>query len=832
METETNKKTRSQEEKGEWKKLLLVAFVALAVGIGVGIGVGLGINRPLCDGVCIFEEGIVGDVQYPVWDNTIGELRALKKKKSLFQFEITKNGINATLYGQWQTVVPSNESATVQNMLGMQTVHSLLLPSGKVLFASGSSWRNSKDKTQEYPYVVNPPKGLGLFDKATDPFEWSKSKSYYSMVHSVGIYDPESNTFFRIPHPLPIQPDPDNSSWFLPTDLFCCGQLQLRDGNAMLIGGTQYYRPRWTGAKTTHIFNWTKELSIDWTLFDWTQMPNESSPFYPWEYSGNTRHGRWYPHALSLTDGRLVVFSGYTGYDSTQTEMFDFEFNTDIDIFDYEEFLAKRGVDVNSGWKTVDVKSLANSPFATVLPNPPQQSMLNCTATPTNQRQCDSYKNDSFKLYPHNYLLPDGRIYLTGEGDYNSLRTTNSTCIRRVNFTYFMTVSSNRTHPAIAFARGPERPDQGTISGTTVVDPNTGNINLYGGMTMPTSGTALPGLISADNIELGTDARFSNHFAGSRGTRKLEVYTMPKNINDIGSWTMEDEYYLGPTLDDDRTMLYALILPTKQILIICGGNFDLRGSVMSPLLLTPMYYDNGQFSGEYKKTRMAPSSQPRFYHSIAMLLPDARVLVSGGNCARATIDVNAPEKLENISYVGQPKPNLQRIQHDVYFFRNGLMANEPNDAPTENWDMEIFTPPYLFIDGDRRTTIDDFVLASNGQTTYTVSKTIAGKVYYLMHSGLTYHVSLDNLPTSGCSVDAGSLVIIKLASATHGWNLGQMLYSLPFQVVSSNTVSFVAPDQKANNIVPAFYTMFYVDCRGKPSLSIMVRFDDDATSPF
>lgn len=55
-------------------------------------------------------------------------------------------------YGQWEAVVPNNDiSASWGEMLGMQTVHSLLLPNGKILVASGSSWRNRKDLTDVYP---------------------------------------------------------------------------------------------------------------------------------------------------------------------------------------------------------------------------------------------------------------------------------------------------------------------------------------------------------------------------------------------------------------------------------------------------------------------------------------------------------------------------------------------------------------------------------------------------------------------------------------------------------------------------------------------------------
>ena len=61
--------------------------------------------------------------------------------------------------------------------------------------------------------------------------------------------------------------------------------------NILWIGGTQYYYPYRTGHRVTQIFNWTHELTIDWTMFDWTQMPdlNDSNDaqYYPWIFSGS-----------------------------------------------------------------------------------------------------------------------------------------------------------------------------------------------------------------------------------------------------------------------------------------------------------------------------------------------------------------------------------------------------------------------------------------------------------------------------------------------------------------------------------------------------------------
>ena len=77
----------------------------------------------------------------------------------------------------------------------------------------------------------------------------------------------------------------------------------------------------------------------------------------------------------------------------------------------------------------MDVKTKENSPFATKL----EEKNLTTAGMGCDKikdallkRECESYKYDSFKLYPNNYLLDDGRIYFTREGDWVSLRYGNT----------------------------------------------------------------------------------------------------------------------------------------------------------------------------------------------------------------------------------------------------------------------------------------------------------------------------------------------------------------------------------------------------------------------
>ena len=39
--------------------------------------------------------------------------------------------------------------------------------------------------------------------------------------------------------------------------------------------------------------------------------------------------------------------------------------------------------------------------------------------------------------------------------------------------------------------------------------------------------------------------------------------------------------------------------------------------------------------------------------------------------------------------------------------------------------------------------------------------------------------------------------------------------------------TFETPDAEDLQIIPAFYSLFYIDCKGKPALSQSVRFDNN-----
>jgi len=127
------------------------------------------------------------------------------------------------------------------------------------------------------------------------------------------------------------------TQWFALTwDMFCNGMVPLRDGRVFIDSGSIQYDP-FLGERRTSIFNPSTNT--------FTNGPTMA-------------HGRWYPTLLTLGDGRVMAFSGFTETGNTNNSV---EFYT-----------------IGSGWSPQYVASW----------------------TPD--------------LYPHLHLLPSGKIFYSG----------------------------------------------------------------------------------------------------------------------------------------------------------------------------------------------------------------------------------------------------------------------------------------------------------------------------------------------------------------------------------------------------------------------------------
>jgi fibronectin type 3 domain-containing protein len=145
-----------------------------------------------------------------------------------------------------------------------------------------------------------------------------KTVSYYQ----AGVWDPQTDSFTTQP---------------LTWDMFCNGMVILPDGRPFIAGGTLQYTPAFEGL--------ARAATYDPATGNFVDLQSMA-------------HGRWYPTATVLGDGRVMVFSGLTETGVT---------NNAVEIYT-----------LGSGWS-----QQFNAPFT-----PP--------------------------LYPRLHLLPSGKVFYSG----------------------------------------------------------------------------------------------------------------------------------------------------------------------------------------------------------------------------------------------------------------------------------------------------------------------------------------------------------------------------------------------------------------------------------
>ena len=468
---------------------------------------------------------------------------------------------------------------------------------------------------------------------------------------------------------------------------------------------------------------WTGSVFAN--LYDWQTGT--------WKAGGKLKDGHWYPTLLPLADGRIAAISGWSSEQNTTGGVpVSSRMSTWVEIYDWTR-------PVDSAWQAVDIKNLPNSPF-------------------TDRRGLDHY--------PRIHALQDGRFLIAGDGSGGGSKD--------IRESYFMTIAPGVTAgavPNISFEMAAERASPRRIYGTAVVDPNSprGDVLLIGGQLATEVAMIGPTNPPQDLAEAVTS--------------QMERFTPPTAENPLGRWEVVPDF-IGDRPTDARSNHYALLLPTKQLLIMGGGRYRFYRPNFQPLLLTP----DASAPGGYQRVAMNPGTQPRLYHNTALLLPDGRIFVAGGNASYAA---------RHRGFLGGDTVRLNtRIETGMIpldYVEDGTYA-----IPAEIYQTEFFYPPYLFSPGPRPE-----ITAAPTTITYGASHTLS-----------VSHMT----PTA-------SLVLIKLGAVTHGWDQGQRLADLDFsQDLASGEVTFEAPTASDRHLSPpAYYMIFYVNGVGYPSVAKIVQ---------
>ncbi len=624
----------------------------------------------------------------------------------------------------------------------MQAVHAALLPNSKVLIVNGSSNRNhvtpdgtiEDDIDNSQDEVVD---NTSIFDPSLSDFFDNQSKPDFT-----------TSPFQRIKSP-PAKANGEIN------DLFCSGHLHLPNGDVLFVGGTRRYYPgvKFEGSRNANVFHWEDEKKDN-----------------PWENLGLTEDGHWYPTLVPLADGKIASFSGLT---ISPAQII----STLVEIYDPEN--------QEEPWQSIDIKNLPNNPFN----------------TPMND---ENFGSDIIDLYAR--ILPTkekNRFLITGDGGGKN----NAKIAHASVHSYFVTFDKDPETGkySISFDEGPERKAINKVYGTAALDPSSpnGDILLMGG------------ILGTNNIGIGPG---KDVIEGATIASSLERWKAPDpgETDAKGSWEIDKNFFAK--IDEDilletedivdgkvknlplkykyakqssnlgrygkRAMEQAVILPSKEILVVNGGNYAETRPAYNPTLLIP---DATKTDHQGFRTKlMNPDVEPRLYHNNALLLPDARVLVMGGNNSRAArYDLDGRVRLDT--------------KNDFAFVEKGTEGNSG-----EIWQHAIFYPPYLF-----------------GATARPEIETDLQKLEYSAPQSIS---------VSNASSD-GSLVLMKLGSATHSFDMGQRLIDLDIQDqkpsgtdndTSITSISFTAPTDEHFS-PPGYYMLFYVNGAGKPSHAKIVQ---------
>ena len=148
-----------------------------------------------------------------------------------------------------------------------------------------------------------------------------------------------------------------------------------------------------------------------------------------------------------------------------------------------------------------------------------------------------------------------------------------------------------------------------------------------------------------------------------------------------------------------RIQLNATILPSGRILVTGGSLIDEDAGTAS--LNADLYDPNAV---RYPSRSASANSFPRLYHSNALLLPDARVLLAGGNPQRgnyeARMEVYSPAYLFNADNTPAQRPTITDVPAGAIGYGSSFQVQTPDAAsigsvvlirpgtPTHAFDMD------------------------------------------------------------------------------------------------------------------------------------------------
>jgi hypothetical protein len=427
-----------------------------------------------------------------------------------------------------------------------------------------------------------------------------------------------------------------------------------------------------------------------------------------------------------LSDGRVLVAGGTLMYDVLQPpgKNLGFAGIRDTLIFDpdplKEDWTAKQPMAHGRWYPTVIMLSDGSALVASGLDETGLPDHRNNTfernGDPGNAAWIKTRDFDSKALYPHLFQLEDGRLFYTGG-------------------------KMDTEGPSEALVFDPINPTQSVV--LQVPDP--ANCNQCASVILPPAQDQKFMILGGGPEDDGTVRQPATHRVAS-----------------IDFKSANPGYHANSALNHERMHVNAVLLPDRTVLAVGGGvtrEASAQTHVVDPL--------GGRevFEGEIYDLRTnvwsitAPATVARLYHSVALLLPDGRVVSAGGN----------PDKGSQVNWL--PPDLLEEMR------------------------LEIFSPPYMF-KKNTRPVIQNAPQEINYNAAIQIKSPQANQVKWinLIRPGLT----------------------------THSFNGTQRLVDVPFTLQPPDTLNATTPAER-NIAPPGWYMLFLTDQDGVPSVAHWVH---------
>jgi hypothetical protein len=549
------------------------------------------------------------------------------------------------------TVPPPHGPHTIPDTRGLFVLHAVLMHTGKILVFSGH---------------------VELSHYATH--------SYVLTVKASASPAP-NHTLKRVPFPAGI-------------DLFCCHYVQIADGKILAVGGSDPdFRGHGSrGARTICTFDPVSET--------WDRKPD---PLV---------QGRWYPTAVLLGNGRVLVVSGRREYGAPAVPG---------NIADVMEVIAP----------------------------------------PNFKPSLVSGGTFRLPLYPGLHLNPQGKVFYSHTNwglEIDDVDTRS----------FLMTSPTAGTWTSYAGNR-PIQPRREEGMSVLLPPASAGKVLVVGGTIAE---TAAPANLPTVRVNAAASYDHVHDLFDSFSTEIMDTMATPP------TWTDTTH-----SMVNGRTNGHLVLLPDKTVLV-CGGH-DRYKWLSNAGGTTPSTESEAYLPATQVFEERAVMKHPRMYHSVALLLPDGRVLAAGG------ADPNAVEPTLPYPPAAGADP--------------GWNGPRYTSIPLNRKDFEIFEPPYMHLGA--RPAIDK-VQKSGADVT---------QVFY----GDTFQV----LTNQAAAIR--DVAFMRPGAPTHHTDTEQRYVELT-KTAGTNVLNVTAPTNR-NEAPPGYYMLWIVDTTGRPCT--MARFIQLAEPP-